>query len=175
MTDSPIQPFLAWFDAQGEAVKGQILLYSGGMMRQRSTLAEREAKTPLEFLQQCAELSEEIAKSEETFRAWLTAEPRWDRRLCKVLFVRSVVSFLIFRYGHDEGREAVQARRTEDAEHFEKLAGQETDFTRLVRGDPAKIRQESIEWTTASESWRPLCSTSLSDEALEDWMGHVAS
>lgn len=169
--DHPIQMFLAWFDAQGKHVRGHIALVGMGMLPQQSGSAEHSApRSPLEALQQVSEFSAGLLKSEDSFREWLIAEECGRlRQFGNVLFVRSLVSFLIFRWGHDEGREAVQAKRLKDAEHFERVAGQETDFTRLVRGDPAQYRQESLEWTAASQSWKRLCSTSLSDEVLEGW------
>lgn len=157
MTD-PIQIFLDWFDAQGAHVRGHVALVAVAMLPKQET-------NPAESIR-------DILRSEELLREWLTTEQNaavHHRALGKLLFVRAVVSFLIFRWGHDEGRDANQALRARMAAHFERVAGEETEFTQLVRGTADQYRQEAAEWS-AAQSWRALRNTSLSDEALECWL-----
>ena len=156
--DHPIQVFLKWFDAQGGHVRGHAAIVGMAVLPQARP-ADRDVLADIA----------EVARSEQAFREWLTANARNDRlaQFGKLLFVRSLFSLLMFRYGHEEGRQATQARVGKIANYFDSVAKQETDISKMLRGDPANLAAESDEWSAAAASWKTLCNTSLSDEALE--------
>jgi hypothetical protein len=158
---NPIQDFLDWFHAQGEHVRA----YTGGLAM--ATLPRDQSRQ-----QSLAEEVEEIRRWSQpaAFEEWLSSEPGSRvRQLGKILFVRSVFAFLIYKNGHAEGREAIQKSNLEIAKALEQLAGQDTESLRFLRGDPEKLRDQSAQWDSASASWKRLIHGSLSDEMLEAW------
>ncbi len=89
-----------------------------------------------------------------------------------MLLARATVSFFLSSHGQSGYWEVAKDRNLELAEQWESEApGNEN--SRKLREFTSDFEQRAKTWVKVAESWQQLCSSPLSDEALEAWIEEI--